>query len=253
MEAAAKLVGDSDPQVRLQLACTLGEWNDPRAGESIGKIAIKDASDPLIAGAIELRKTYTIAQSPMRSPRPRAKKPGPSQSSCDLWHRAGGQRSPISRGIAGKNDTKKWRGLFAIGNWRRMLNGSTCSPSTAALTAPLQTQMTPCCASSGRQRICFAMPMSSFTSRRTGIGVWSVALELLGHRPMDYAADAELCRTFEASDSEHGSICLDRCHAPNGEREHFKLLLADGRITRRKFVGRSWTYCFPGRSGRWNF
>jgi putative membrane-bound dehydrogenase-like protein len=38
--AAVKLAGDHDVKVRLQLACTLGEWNDPRAGQALGTLAI---------------------------------------------------------------------------------------------------------------------------------------------------------------------------------------------------------------------
>ncbi len=52
IEAAAKLVSDNDPAVRLQLACTLGEWDDARAGDALGKMAVNDANDPLIVGAI---------------------------------------------------------------------------------------------------------------------------------------------------------------------------------------------------------
>jgi putative membrane-bound dehydrogenase-like protein len=37
--ALVKLVGDADAQVRMQLACTLGEWDDPRAGEALGRLA----------------------------------------------------------------------------------------------------------------------------------------------------------------------------------------------------------------------
>ena len=52
IEAAARLVNDPEAKVRLQLACTLGEWDDPRAGEALAKLAVKDADDPFIAGAV---------------------------------------------------------------------------------------------------------------------------------------------------------------------------------------------------------
>jgi putative membrane-bound dehydrogenase-like protein len=47
-----KLVDDPDPQVRLQLACTLGEWDDPEAGKALGKIAVRDAGDPYLMAAV---------------------------------------------------------------------------------------------------------------------------------------------------------------------------------------------------------
>lgn len=43
--AAIRLVNDPDAKVRLQLACTLGEWDDPRAGEALGKLALANAGD----------------------------------------------------------------------------------------------------------------------------------------------------------------------------------------------------------------
>jgi len=51
-EELVRLVDDSDPHVRLQLACTLGEWHDPRAGEALGRIALASQQDPYITGAV---------------------------------------------------------------------------------------------------------------------------------------------------------------------------------------------------------
>jgi putative membrane-bound dehydrogenase-like protein len=47
----ARLGGDSDAQVRLQAACTLGEWDDPLAGEAIGRIAFANQQEPYIFAA----------------------------------------------------------------------------------------------------------------------------------------------------------------------------------------------------------
>ena len=40
-----------DAQVRLQVACTLGDWDDPRAGDAIGRIALADQQEPYIFAA----------------------------------------------------------------------------------------------------------------------------------------------------------------------------------------------------------
>lgn len=48
----ARLVNDSDPHVRLQLACTLGEWKDPLSGEALGQIALASRDDKYIIGAV---------------------------------------------------------------------------------------------------------------------------------------------------------------------------------------------------------
>jgi putative heme-binding domain-containing protein len=50
--ALAKLVGDEDAQVRMQLACTLGEWDDARAGEALGRLAASSADRYLTAAVM---------------------------------------------------------------------------------------------------------------------------------------------------------------------------------------------------------
>jgi len=50
--AAEKLVNDPDPKVRLQLACTLGEWTDLRAGQALGRLAVANYQDPFLTAAV---------------------------------------------------------------------------------------------------------------------------------------------------------------------------------------------------------
>jgi hypothetical protein len=49
---AAKLVDDSNAKVRLQVALSLGEWKQPAAGQALARLAIKDADNSLIRGAV---------------------------------------------------------------------------------------------------------------------------------------------------------------------------------------------------------
>ena len=51
-DALAALAGDADAPVRLQLACTLGEWADPRAAEALAKLALGDRDDRYITAAV---------------------------------------------------------------------------------------------------------------------------------------------------------------------------------------------------------
>ncbi len=46
------LVHDPDAHVRLQLACTLGEWHDPRAAVALAQLGVQDAEEPLIVAAV---------------------------------------------------------------------------------------------------------------------------------------------------------------------------------------------------------
>jgi putative membrane-bound dehydrogenase-like protein len=47
-----KKVEDSDAQVRLQLACTLGEWRDARAGQALAALAVRHGDDPFLIAAV---------------------------------------------------------------------------------------------------------------------------------------------------------------------------------------------------------
>ena len=50
--AMLKLADDPDPQVRMQLAYSLGEWNDPRAGRVLGELTVRHANDPYLSAAM---------------------------------------------------------------------------------------------------------------------------------------------------------------------------------------------------------
>jgi putative membrane-bound dehydrogenase-like protein len=51
-DALVKLTADPDPAVRLQLAYTLGEWDDPRAGRALGQLALADTGDRYLLAAV---------------------------------------------------------------------------------------------------------------------------------------------------------------------------------------------------------
>jgi putative membrane-bound dehydrogenase-like protein len=57
-KAVVKLVADADPQVRLQLACTVGEfrsvgeWNDPLPGQTLGRLAVQAAGERYLTAAV---------------------------------------------------------------------------------------------------------------------------------------------------------------------------------------------------------
>jgi putative membrane-bound dehydrogenase-like protein len=49
--ALLRLAADPDPQVRLQLAYSLGEWDDPQAGRTLGRLLVQEAHDPYLSAA----------------------------------------------------------------------------------------------------------------------------------------------------------------------------------------------------------
>lgn len=50
--AAARLVRDPDPKVRLQLACSLGEWSDAEASAALAIVAVEGANDEILSAAV---------------------------------------------------------------------------------------------------------------------------------------------------------------------------------------------------------
>ncbi len=50
--ALMALAADPDPQVRMQVAYSAGAWNDPRAGQVLAAIALRDAGDKYITAAV---------------------------------------------------------------------------------------------------------------------------------------------------------------------------------------------------------
>ncbi len=50
--ALVRLVDDPDAQVRLQLAFSLGEWRDARAGRALAALALRHADDPYLLAAV---------------------------------------------------------------------------------------------------------------------------------------------------------------------------------------------------------
>jgi putative heme-binding domain-containing protein len=61
--AALGLVNDPDARVRLQLACSVGEWNTPEAGAALARLALNGSGidDPLWATAIISSATHHYA------------------------------------------------------------------------------------------------------------------------------------------------------------------------------------------------
>jgi len=51
-QALLGLEKDRDPHVLIQLAYSLGEWRDPRAGRLLGRMAVESADDPHLTAAV---------------------------------------------------------------------------------------------------------------------------------------------------------------------------------------------------------
>ena len=52
LETLVTLANDPDPKVRLQLACTLGEWDGAAAGNALAALALHDSGDGYALAAV---------------------------------------------------------------------------------------------------------------------------------------------------------------------------------------------------------
>jgi putative membrane-bound dehydrogenase-like protein len=52
-EAVCQRISDPDAQVRMQVAYSLGAWEDPRAGRVLGELAQRDGADPYLFAAVQ--------------------------------------------------------------------------------------------------------------------------------------------------------------------------------------------------------
>lgn len=51
-ERLLSLAERPEPELRLQVALSLGEWNDPRAGDALAKLAVRDVESPWMRAAV---------------------------------------------------------------------------------------------------------------------------------------------------------------------------------------------------------
>jgi putative membrane-bound dehydrogenase-like protein len=59
---ALNLVNDPEIRVRYQLAFSLGSWNDPRAGEALAKIALRDSTNEAVQIAVMCSATNHVGE-----------------------------------------------------------------------------------------------------------------------------------------------------------------------------------------------
>jgi putative heme-binding domain-containing protein len=78
VDTLIKLADDSDPQLQVQLAYTLGECSDHRAGQALGKLAMKTADDPFLLAAVMSSVNKNNLASMMRTVLTPERKSGPS-------------------------------------------------------------------------------------------------------------------------------------------------------------------------------
>lgn len=71
LELPLKMTEDADLHVRYQLALSLGNWNDPRAGAALAKLAVRDMGDEWMRAAIlssALNQAQTILPAVLATP-----------------------------------------------------------------------------------------------------------------------------------------------------------------------------------------
>jgi putative membrane-bound dehydrogenase-like protein len=98
LEKLISLADDPDLHVRYQLALTLGEWDDPRVGACLGKIAARDLGDEWMRAAVlssATRQPEMVLQGVLGSG---SEKPERDQMVAQLIATAAGERNADSLG-----------------------------------------------------------------------------------------------------------------------------------------------------------
>ncbi len=86
-----RLAADLDAQVRMQVAFSLGEWDDARAGQALGQIALRDSDDVFITAAVASSATRHAAEILAAVSAPREPAEGDSGPPTELIERLVGQ------------------------------------------------------------------------------------------------------------------------------------------------------------------
>jgi putative membrane-bound dehydrogenase-like protein len=102
-ETLLRLADDPDAQVQLQVACSMGEWLDARAGRALARIALRESDDPLMHAAVMSSATEHLPEMVDEVLRASLAQHGPPALMTDLLLLAMDSEQPrvLARGLNG--------------------------------------------------------------------------------------------------------------------------------------------------------
>src|SRR5258707_1097708 len=212
MDAVLKLMNDSDPFVRFQLALSLGESKDIRSGEALGKLAANEMGDAWMRAAILSSATRQPAEILKAVLAADAKKPGRTTTISQLIATAAGGDNPEALGkiiitIAPVDDNH-------LGAWQlTALNSLLDALDRKKVRLPALAQNSEPAVREAIQRfnLLFDWANRLAIAPETKDSLREPAIRLLGRNPERLDADLQLlARLLDSSVSEHSQqVTLD--------------------------------------------
>ncbi|MEY2429872.1 MAG: hypothetical protein QOJ40_2757, partial [Verrucomicrobiota bacterium] len=192
-DALFRLVDDPELRVRYQLALTLGEWDDPRAGEVLGKLAASNLDDEWMRAAILSSATRQPAEILKSVFAADSSKPQRSEMIGQLIATAAGQSSMASLGkviamIAPADDNRLE--IWQLSALNSLLN--TLDRQNLTLTALAQRAITDGRDSLNRLNLLFDWAVTLAEDAKAKDSNREVAIRLLGRRSEHETADLAL-------------------------------------------------------------
>ncbi len=187
-----KLTDDPELTVRYQLALSLGEWNDPRAGDALGKLAARDMGDSWMRAAILSSATHqpaailkaVFASSVTNAPR--------SEMISQLIATAAGQDKPellasIIATVAPEDAQHRapWQ-LSALNSLLDALDRKNLTLTGLAEESATETRV-----AIGRIQLLFDWAREIAGDPKTKDSAREPAIRLLGRGPGDHSADVQ--------------------------------------------------------------
>jgi putative membrane-bound dehydrogenase-like protein len=168
--ALLALADDRETPVRFQLALSLGEWNDRRAGAALGALALRDAGDPWIRAAIlssATPHTATILSAVMAEGSRAAARPALAEP---LVATLLASNDPEALETAVDAVTRTEAGATAVAPWK-----------FSALAALLEARPALVSTDAGRFQPAFTTARALAANPRASLGDRVAAIGLLGH------------------------------------------------------------------------
>ena len=185
--AALALVKDTDPTVRFQLALTLGNWRDPRAGEALGQILSGGTNDSWIRAAVLSSAATQPAEIFQVAAKTSTSSAGRGQALGQLIATAASSKDSLAGMLATltppllRNETWSWQALVATQDAfdRKRINVSDLakSPNAAIKEA------------ASRLKTIYKNAEETATSEDHPIELRAAAIRLLGRGFNNYDAD----------------------------------------------------------------
>lgn len=200
LELVLDAADDSDARVRFQAALALGESDDPRAGEALARLAVRDGADAWFAAAVLTScrdRSGQVLREVVKSwgAEGEAASPDRIQLVRELATVAGTrgnveELAGVMRTIAASPESRRWWQTAALSGLATGLGRHRGALGRTSLAALLAKPPEPLAASAEPLRKLLEGTQAVAVDSKQSLADRLAAIELLGYQPFDSAAEA---------------------------------------------------------------